>query len=323
MYNIGVDLGGTNIAAAIVSGMGEIVVKGSVPTLSDRGYEAIVADMAKLCKNLMGEANLTKEDIHSVGIGSPGIPDPVKGLIIYANNLKFKNAPIRSEFQKHLDLPVYIENDANAAAFGEYESGAGKFYKNFVAVTLGTGVGAGIIVDGKIIGGSWNGGAEMGHMVIKAGGVQCTCGRKGCWECYSSATGLIREAKQAAFMNTDSELYKMVEGKLDTMDAKIPFDAAQAGDVIAIDVIDRYMTDLATGLVNVISIFQPEIIVLGGGVSAQKDNLIIPLEKKIVEEIYGGEEAFKTKIEVAQLGNLAGIIGAAMLYKLNEGKEVG
>lgn len=318
MFSIGVDLGGTNIAVAIVSDKGEIIKKGSTPTMGDRSYEAIVADMCKLCKELIVEAGLTVEDIHSVGIGSPGIPDPKNGVIVYANNLHFNNTPIREEFQKHIDLPVYLENDANVAALGEYETGAGKLYNDFVAITLGTGVGSGVIIDRKIIGGAWNAGAELGHIVIQAGGVQCTCGRKGCWERYSSATGLIREAKQAALLNPDSALYKMVDGDLDKMNAKIPFDAAQAGDVIAESVIEQYIEYLAVGLLNVINIFQPEIIVLGGGVSAQGDNLIVPLKERMAKEIYGGADNFKTKIEVATLGNDAGIIGAAMLYKLTE-----
>lgn len=318
MYNIGVDLGGTNIAAAIVGDSGEIKCKGSTPTLSDRGYEAVIRDMAKLCKDLIIEAGLEIKDIHSVGIGSPGIPDPENGVIVYNNNLNFRNTPIRTEFQKYLDLPIYVENDGNVAALGEYESGAGELYNDFIAVTLGTGVGAGVIIDRKIIGGSWNGGAEIGHMVIKAGGVQCTCGRKGCWESYSSATGLIREAKEAAVANPNSALYKMVESDIDQMNAKMPFDAAQAGDVTAEAVIAQYIEDLAVGLVNLINIFQPEIIVLGGGVSAQRDHLITPLKKRMIQEIYGGEENFKTKIEVAQLGNDAGIIGAAMLHRLTE-----
>ena len=318
MYNIGIDLGGTNIAVAIVTETGEIVRKGSTPTLNDRKYDAIVKDMAELCMKLMAEEGLEVEDIHSVGIGSPGTPDPVHGVIVYANNLHFNNAPIRQEFQKYLDLPVYVENDANVAALGEYESGAGKLYKDFVAITLGTGVGSGIIIDRKIISGSWYGGAEVGHMVIQYGGEACTCGRKGCWEAYSSATGLIREAKKAAAENPKSTMNTLLEGNLERMNAKIPFDAAQKGDKVAQEVIDSYIGHLAVGLVNVINIFQPEIIVLGGGVSAQKENLIVPLKKKIVDEIYGGEAAFKTKIEIAQLGNDAGIIGAAMLYKINE-----
>lgn len=320
MYSIGVDLGGTNIAAAIVSDSGEIIKKGSTPTMSDRSYEYIVKDMCDLCSSLIEDAGLTLADIHSVGIGSPGIPDPKNGVIVYANNLHFSNTPIRAEFQKYLDIPVYVENDANVAALGEYETGAGKLYDDFVAITLGTGVGGGVIIDRKIIGGSWNGGAELGHIVIKAGGVQCTCGRKGCWERYSSATGLIREARDAASANPSSMLNKLVDGDLTKMNAKVPFDAAQSGDIIAKAVIEQYVEDLAVGLLNVINIFQPEIIVLGGGVSAQRDNLITPLKERIAKEIYGGADNFKTKIEVATLGNDAGIIGAAMLYKFEEAK---
>ncbi len=321
MLNIGIDLGGTNIAVAIVDENGKIVRKGSTPTMNERGYEDIVRDMAELSLKLMEEEGLSKEDIHSVGIGSPGTPDPKNGVIVYANNLHFKNTPIRAEFQKYLDLPVYVENDANVAALGEYESGAGAHYNDFVAITLGTGVGGGVIIDRKIIGGAWNGGAELGHIVIRAGGVQCTCGRKGCWETYSSATGLIREAREAAAANQESLLNKMVDGDVTKMNAKIPFDAAQAGDETALKVIDFYEDNLAVGLVNVINIFQPEIIVLGGGVSAQGDKLLAPLKEKMIAEIYGGEEAFKTKIEVAQLGNDAGLIGAAMLHRVMEAQQ--
>lgn len=320
MLNIGIDLGGTNIAAAIVNDEGKIIRQGSTPTMNERNYQEIVKDMAMLCLKLIDEEGLSKEDIHSVGIGSPGTPDPVNGIIVYANNLQFNNAPIRTEFQKYYDIPVFVENDANVAALGEYESGAGAHYKDFVAITLGTGVGSGIIIDRKIIGGSWNGGAEMGHMVIRSGGEPCSCGRKGCWESYSSATGLIRDAKTAASVHPESLLNKLVGGEINKMNAKIPFDAAQSGDAVAQQVIDEYISNLAVGLVNVINIFQPEIIVLGGGVSAQKDKLVEPLKAKIIEEIYGGEAAFKTKIEIAQLGNDAGIIGAAMLYRILENK---
>lgn len=318
MLNIGIDLGGTNIAVAIVDDKGRIIRKGSTPTMNERGYQDIVKDMAQLSLKLLEEEGLSKEEIHSVGIGSPGIPDPKEGVIVYANNLHFKNTPIRAEFQKYLDLPVYVENDANVAALGEYESGAGALYKDFVAITLGTGVGGGVIIDRKIIGGAWNGGGELGHIVIRAGGVPCTCGRKGCWESYCSATGLIRAAREAAAANPSSMLNELAGGDLGKMNAKIPFDAAQAGDAAAKQVIDDYIENLAIGLVNVINIFQPEIIVLGGGVSAQGDNLIKPLKERMTEEIYGGAEAFKTKIEVAGLGNDAGIIGAAMLYKVME-----
>lgn len=316
MYNIGIDLGGTNIAVAVVDETGKIVTKETAPTGRHRYYTEIVEDMAMLTLRVIADSGLKKEDIHSVGIGSPGTVNTEKGMIIYANNLNFHDTPIREEFIKYLDLPVYLENDANAAAYGEFIAGVGKEYRDFVAVTLGTGVGAGIIINNRIITGSQHGGAELGHVVIKVGGSTCTCGRKGCWEEYSSATALIREAKKAAYTYPDSEMAKLVAGDLEKMNAKIPFDAAQAGDEVAIRLVDWYISYLATGLVNVINIFQPEAIALGGGISAQGQNLLLPLKKKMVTEIYGGENALVTDLRICELGNDAGIIGAAMLYKM-------
>ncbi len=316
MYNIGVDLGGTNIAVAIVNAEGQIIRKDSVPTLRERDYTLIVKDMAELVIRLIEEEGLSVSDLHSVGIGSPGTTDAEKGLVVYANNLQFYNAPIRDEFTQYLDVPVYIENDANAAAFGEFIAGVGNKYKDFIAITLGTGVGAGIIVDNKLITGSYHGGSELGHMVIEAHGNLCTCGRRGCWEEYSSAKSLIREAVIFAKQNPESMLNTLVDHDMSRMNAKIPFDAAQAGDEAAKELIEWYMDHLAIGLVNVINIFQPQAIALGGGVSAQEENLLVPLREKIVEETYGGADSLKTDLLVCELGNDAGLIGAAMLYKL-------
>jgi len=316
MYNIGIDLGGTNIAAAIVDEKGNILCKGSVPTMRERDYKEIVKDMAMLALQLVSEYGITNADIHSVGIGSPGTPDTENGVIVYANNLHFKNTPIRDEFVKYFNVPLYIENDANAAAYGEFIAGVGDKYTDFVAITLGTGVGAGIIVNNKIITGSFHGGSELGHMVIQVGGSTCSCGRKGCWEEYSSATAMIREAKKAAIAHPESKLYELVDGDIENMNAKIAFDAAEAGDEVAQSLVDWYIDYLAIGLVNVINIFQPQAIALGGGVSAQRDKLILPLKDKMLHEIYGGAESLKTELLVCELGNDAGIIGAAMLYNL-------
>ncbi|MDA3846404.1 MAG: ROK family protein [Vallitaleaceae bacterium] len=318
MFTIGVDLGGTNIAVAIVDEKGNIVKKGSVPTLSSRSYDLIIKDMGMLCVSLIEVEGLTSADIESVGIGSPGIADSKNGILVYNNNLNFKDVPMAAEFQKYLNVPVYIGNDANVAAYGEYISGAGAIYSDLVAITLGTGVGGGVIIGGNVIEGSFFAGAELGHIVISVDGELCTCGRHGCWETYSSATALIREAKKSALANPDSMMNQIIQGDMDNMNAKIPFDAAQAGDAVAGGVVDSYIKYLAIGLVNVVNIFQPEVIVLGGGVSAQKENLIQPLLVAMEHEIYGGKEAFKTKIKVAELGNDAGVIGAAMLHKLHE-----
>jgi len=209
MYTIGIDLGGTNIAAAIVSKEGEILIKESVPTHRERSDEEIIKAMAELSIHLIEKAKIEQSQIHSIGIGSPGMVDSEKGILIYANNLNFKNSSVAKVFQSYFNIPVYLENDANAAAFGEYESGAGKKYRDMVAVTLGTGVGGGIILDGRIISGSFGGGGEIGHAVILADGDDCSCGRKGCWESYSSATGLIKHAKQMALKHPESLLNKL------------------------------------------------------------------------------------------------------------------
>lgn len=316
MYNIGIDLGGTNIAAAVVDGNGKIICKASTPTRVEQGFQAIVKSMADLSRNLIEEAGLKPKDINSVGIGSPGTIDQEKGEIVHAYNLGFNHSPIREEFIKHLGLPVYIGNDANVAAYGEFVYGAGNGkYKDLVAVTLGTGLGAGIVLNGKLVCGSFNGGAELGHVVLVVDGEQCNCGRKGCWEKYSSATALIEQAKKAAEKNPSSLLNQLVENDLSKMNAKIPFDAAQQGDRVAQDVIYEYTRLLAIGIGNIINMVQPEIIVIGGGVSAQGDNLLLPLVEMVKKEVFGGGDYLNTKIMIAELGNDAGIIGAAELYR--------
>jgi len=315
MYYVGIDLGGTNIAAALVNKNGEIIRKTSVPTFNERPYEEICKDMGMLAKKVIEDEGISLDEVKSIGVGSPGTPDSENGILIYTNNFKnFNNVPVRTEIQKYVDLPVYLENDANCAALGESVAGAGKGYKDCVAITLGTGVGGGVILDGKIVAGSFHGGAEIGHMVIRAGGEQCNCGRKGCFETYSSATALIREARIAAAKYPSCEINKLVNGDLSKMNAKIPFDAAQSGDEVAAEVIDSYIYYLAVGIANCINIFEPQVLVIGGGVCAQKDNLLIPLIGKVKNECYGNAD-LKTKITIAELGNDAGIIGAAMLGK--------
>lgn len=314
MYYIGIDLGGTNIKAAVVSEDGKIIRKDSVPTYNTRGYAEIVKDMAELGKRLIAEEGLELMEVHSIGVGSPGTPDPEKGILLYTNNIpNFVNVPLRKEIQKTLDLPVFLENDANCAALGETISGAGQGYKNTVAITLGTGVGGGVIIDGKIMSGSFHGGAELGHMMLEMGGEACTCGRNGCFEAYCSATALIRDAKIAAIRNPESMLNELVQKNLDKMNAKIPFDAAQSGDETAQKVIHRYISYLAAGVTDILNIFEPEVLVIGGGVCAQGDYLLKPLMKIVNQERYGGTP--KTIVKIAELGNDAGLIGAAMLGK--------
>lgn len=313
MYYIGVDLGGTNIAAGIVSEDGELLLKKSIPTLKEREYQDIMKDMANLCMSLINEFCISIEEVKSIGVGSPGMPDTINGILVYANNLKFTNTPIRTEIQKYIDLPVYLENDANCAALGECTSGAAKGTKNSVVITLGTGVGGGVIIDGRIYSGSFFGGGELGHHVIRVDGERCTCGRNGCWEAYASATALIRDTRVAVAKNPDSGINDIINGDIKLVTAKTPFDAAQKGDSVAKEVIDNYIRHVSEGIANIVNIFQPEAVVIGGGVCYQGDEILNPIKAHVNNMVFGGN--LKTKLMIATLGNDAGIIGAAMLGK--------
>ncbi|PHV72048.1 glucokinase [Sporanaerobium hydrogeniformans] len=314
MYYIGVDLGGTTIKVGLVDENYQIIESISGPTKRERAQEEVLKDMAMLCKEVMAKRNLSEKDIHSIGIGSPGIASPTEGIILSSSNLNFNHVNVRSEIQKYIHLDVYVENDANCAALGEVMSGAAKGQKNVVVVTLGTGVGGGIILDGKIYRGSFCGAGEIGHLVIKFdGGQPCGCGRKGCWEQYASATALIREAKAIAKVHPETQILALAKDKeVDHINAKNVFDAAQRGDVFALEVLDTYYRNIACGVTNLINILEPNMIVLGGGMSAQKEYLTDPVTKYVKEEMYGGLQ-LKTQIKAATLGNDAGIIGAALL----------
>lgn len=318
MYYIGVDLGGTNIAAGIVDSEFKIVAKGSVPTnVAGRTAEDIIKDMGALCAKLVADAGLDFNDIEYVGIASPGAIDPVKGVVVYANNLPFRVFPIADTLKKYIPVKkVLVENDANAAAKGEAVAGAAKGVADAVMITLGTGVGGGIIIDHKVYSGFNYAGAELGHIVIEHNGRQCSCGRKGCWEAYSSATGLINmtkeklaecEAKGIKTLMTD---YVEKEGKVS---GKTAFACMKQGDAAAKEVVDMYISYLGCGLSNIINIFQPEILVIGGGICNEKNYLTDPLKEIIKAETYGNEAIKPTELKIAELGNDAGIIGAAVL----------
>lgn len=313
MYYIGIDLGGTNIAVGLVNEQGEIVNQKSIPTLKERGIDLICQDMIGLCEKLIKENNLNEKDVKAIGIGTPGTVDAENGIIIYTNNIKIDNYPIRKVINKSLDIPVYVGNDADCAALGEVTAGSAKGCSDAIILTLGTGVGGGIVLNGDVYKGSFPGAAELGHSVIVYKGRQCSCGRKGCFEQYASATALISDARDAAKNNPDSRLNYYIGGDLARMNAKIPFDAAKDGDIVAQGVVDQYLDYLACGIANLINTFKPEMIIIGGGVSRQEENLTGPLTQKVLGEVYAGD--LQTKIQVATLGNDAGIIGAAMLGK--------
>lgn len=314
MYYIGVDLGGTNIAVGIVDENYNIVKKGSVPTLADREADAIIADMANLAKRLLDECNISLDDVAYVGIASPGSVNPDTCVIEYANNLPFRNFNVAESFQKVLPVKkVLCANDANAAALGEAIAGAAKGVKDSVMITLGTGLGGGIIIDGKIYTGFNNYGAELGHVVVIHNGKPCSCGRKGCWEAYSSATGLINMTKDKMAVAKDSAMWELCGGSIDKASGRTAFAAARQGDKAAQEVVDEYISILACGIVNMINIFQPEIFIIGGGVSGEGDNLLNPLNALVDSEQYGMRNDKKTRLKIATLGNDAGIIGGAVL----------
>ena len=242
MYYLGVDLGGTTIKVGLVNEHYEILQSISGPTGRERSSEEVLKDMAMLCLEIMKLQGITEKEIHSIGIGSPGIASPGEGMILSASNLNFNHVNVRKEIQKYINTDVFVENDANCAALGEVICGAAKGESNVVVVTLGTGVGGGIVTEGRINRGNFFGAGEIGHQVIcYENGVPCGCGRKGCWEQYASATALIRQAKAAVEKAPDSMILSLAkEKKADNINAKVIFDAAQAGDQVAQDVLERY-----------------------------------------------------------------------------------
>ncbi len=316
MYYIGIDLGGTNIAAGIVDGQFRIVKKASTPTKANRPADEIVDDMAKLCHSLVKECGIAMEDIAYAGIATPGTANSDTGVVEYANNLPFCQYPIADKLKERFPVAaVYIENDANAAAKGEAVAGVAKDAKYSVMVTLGTGVGGGMVFDGKVYSGFNYAGAELGHMVIEHNGRPCSCGRKGCWEAYSSATGLIRMTKEKLEKTPKGEtlMWDLVDGDINNVSGKTAFAAARQGDRAGQEIVDEYISYLACGITNVINIFQPDVLSIGGGICNEKEFLLNPLMEIVNREQYTRNSPRKTQVKIAALGNDAGILGAALL----------
>lgn len=317
-FYIGVDIGGTNTACGIVDEDCKIIARSKVKT-NPKGdgapnYADALGEIKRAVREACEDAGIAPSDAHSIGIGCPGICNSELGTVEYASNLGFVNAPIKSDMEKEFGIPVYLDNDANAAAFGEFVAGAAKGSRSTVVITLGTGVGSGIIIDGKIYRGANFAGGEIGHTVIVMDGLPCSCGRRGCFEAYSSATGLVRMTTQASELNPDSIMTRMIrdEGKVS---ARTAYNAMKQGDPVGKAVTEQYIKYLACGIANVINTFQPDILCIGGGVCNEGDPLMIPLRAAVAEQVYSKNSSKNTKIEVCKLANEAGIIGAAMLFK--------
>lgn len=318
MYNIGIDLGGTNIVVGVVNEKNEIIGKGKRKTNIPRPADAIFDDMYSAALDAVEQAGITMDDIEYVGLGTPGAVDPENGVITYSANLFFHNVPASRMIWERFHKLAFVGNDANCAAYGEYIAGAGKGTHDMIAVTLGTGVGGGIIVNNKLLVGFNGAAGEIGHIVINVDGVQCNCGRKGCWETYASASGLIRMTKELEMEGNDPILAKVIEEEGE-INAKVAYMAARAGSVKSAELCDKYARYIAAGITNMINIFQPQVICIGGGVSHEGDALLEPVKKYVAEESYTKNNApeKQTVIKLAELGNDAGIIGAALLYKEN------
>ncbi len=312
-YRVGVDLGGTNIAVGVIDESFHIIGRGKMKTNAPRPAEEIIADIVKAICLALEDANLTKEQILSVGIGTPGTVNRQTGVVEFSNNLQFHKLPMVAMLKELLDVPYAIENDANAAALGEALAGAGKGKQSFVAVTLGTGVGGGIIWNGEVISGCNGAGGELGHMVICVDGEPCNCGRKGCWEQYASATALVRQTKAAMLAHPESEMWKLCDGSLENAGGRTAFDAMRKGDPVGTEVVNAYIRYVAAGTTNIVNALQPEIICFGGGISNEGETLLAPLRAIIETERYTRYSEVQTQICKATLGNDAGIIGAALL----------
>ncbi len=317
MYYIGIDIGGTGIKAGIVDEAGNILFKDSIPTSRVADYVVLAKEIADLTKAVIDKAGVSLDDISSIGMGCPGSIDDKNGVVTYANNINLKNAPLCSEVRKHIDKDIYISNDANCAALGEFFALTDKSVTDFAAITLGTGVGGGIIINGRIFAGYNGAGAEIGHTVLVSGGESCTCGRKGCLEAYASATALIRDAERAAKANPSSHLARLIEENGGRANGKIPWDAMDMGDSVAKEVIDRYVFYVAEGVVDIINSFRPQVVAIGGGICRQGDRLLDPIKEHVARFSYGAQYVKPPKVVIAKLGNDAGIIGAAFLGRQN------
>ncbi len=312
-YYLGIDLGGTNIAVGIVDKNYNIVSKISVATNANRPFKAIIEDIAITCKQVISSANLSLSDIEYFGAGVPSSINPITNNLIFANNLNWKDVNFIDEFKKHINHTIFVANDADCAAYAETICGAGKNYSNALMITLGTGIGGGIVLNKRIFTGGNGFGCEPGHFTLVMDGVECTCGRRGCFEAYASVTALIRQTIEMMALYPNSVLYKLCENKFSKVNGKLAFDAAKLDDIAGKKIVSNYFNYLAAGISSLNTLLLPEIIIIGGGISNQGDYLLEPLRKRFLELAPSSGLLNPPIIEKACLGNDAGIIGAALL----------
>lgn len=312
-YGIGVDIGGTGIKVGIVKDNGKIICKTSFPTAVQNGANEIIDELGCAIQKLVADSDIDERDILGVGVGCPGAISSASGIVDYANNLNWKNVHLGENLGAMLGKPIKVSNDANVAALGEAIFGVGRTYKDTIFITLGTGVGGGIVINRELYEGNESKGAEIGHTVIVVDGEPCTCGRRGCMEAYSSATALIRETKRAMEKDKNSLMWEFVGGDINAVDGRTSFESAKKGDKSAAEVVENYVKYLSEGMLNFANIFRPQAIILGGGVCAQGEYLIDKLRTYCKNQSWGYKGTPAFEVLVASLGNDAGIIGAAAL----------
>lgn len=310
-YHIGIDLGGTFVKFGAVEESGNILKKDKIPTPLGCDYGATVSAIAEAVRGMIADMGMPE----SAGIGCPGVIDGEHGIVVTGGNLGWENMPLAQDLGGRLDIPVTLCNDANAAAYGEYACGAGKEYKSIVLITLGTGVGSGIIFRGKLFTGELGAGAELGHEVIRMDGEPCACGRRGCFEAYASASALVRQTKNAMVAHPESKMWELCKGSADNADGRTAFDGMRQDDETAKEVVERYLNYLAEGIENIVNVFRPQAVLIGGGISAEGEALTLPLQKMVDTKILGRGRYAPVTIRAASLGNDAGLVGAAMLAK--------
>ena len=310
-HHIGIDLGGTFIKFGAVGESGNILKKDKIPTPAGCDYMATVSAIAEAVKGMIADMGVPE----SVGIGCPGVIDGEHGMVVTGGNLGWENKPLAEDLGSLLGISATLANDANAAAYGEYMCGAGKEYRSIVLITLGTGVGGGVIFGGKLFTGELGAGAELGHTVICLDGEPCSCGRRGCFEAYASASALVRQTRNAMIAHPESKMWELCKGSADNADGRTAFDGMRLDDKTAKAVVERYLNYLAEGIANIVNVFRPQAVLSGGGISAEGEALTLPLQEMVDTKILGHGRYAPVTIRAASLGNDAGLVGAAMLAK--------
>lgn len=312
MYYVGVDVGGTNLVAGLMNENCEILDKASHPVDHSQTPEQLCGEIVRLAKQVCQSGGVTEKEVRAVGIGLPGQVNNKTGIVVRTPNMPFQNTPVRQLFQQQWDMPVFLGNDADCAAIGEYRSGSAKGCSPAVTVTLGTGIGAGMVVDGKLFTGFAGSGMEVGHMIIHPNGHLCGCGNRGCWEQYGSASALIQMTLREMERSQDSLLWQLCGGDRSKVQGRTVFQAARQGDEAAHRVLYSYRSGVAIGLINLVNILQPEVICMGGGVSNVDDDLLLDPVRELVRQ-GSFDKTMPTRLVRASLGNDAGVVGAAML----------